>query len=137
MNEKKSTPKGKVAAEKKAKPAPMKLAVEGGNEKGEINLTPVEETEIHNIHNAIVKRSLIYNGAIAKKNHCWFVFTVVRVKGEMFKNKRSGKMEALQRKEKRVGGIQVEKSFVAEHGDQNVINMIIVNILNKQKFFKD
>lgn len=135
MNENKSTPKGRVLADKKAKPKPPKA---DNPMNGKQQLEALKEgVEVHNIHNAKIKRSLIYDGKLARVGFCWFTYSVEKTSGELIKNKHTKKVEALQKRQRRVGGIQVEKAFVEEHGEANVINMIIVNVLNKQKFFKD
>lgn len=100
-----------------------------------VKLEPLDKSEdqIENVHNATLKRTLVYKGQLPRPGHCWFVFDI---NGKHHAEKQGGKLEPGKKYRKLQGGLQVEKNFCDEHGDENVKAMIIVNILNKRKFFK-
>lgn len=100
-----------------------------------VELEPLDKSEdqIENVYGAKITRTFIYNGQMARSGHCWFVFDI---DGKHHAEKQGIKLEPGKRWRKIQGGFQVEKSFCDEHGDENVKAMIIVNILNKRKFFK-
>lgn len=103
----------------------------------ETELTPVEEGKaVNNIHGAIVTTVMTYGGQLPKPGHVWYQYSVNRQHISVGQKQKGRATKYAVNKERKIGAFQIEKAFETEHGVQNVKNMIIVNILNKQKFFK-
>jgi len=99
-----------------------------------VQLDPIEEgKEIENIYGATLKRSLVYAKNVARPGYCWFIFDI---NAKTYLKKKGEKIDDTKKYKKLQGGLQIEKDFVEKHGEENVKNMIIVNVLNKRRFFK-
>lgn len=109
-----------------------------------MQLEAVDSTkEFDNVHGAIITRAFTYGKRTAKPGYCWFVYDIT---GKHYYEKlRDAAIKAGQKIEpishtkrfkKIQGALEIELSFVKQHGEQNVKAMIIVNILNKKQFFK-
>ncbi len=110
----------------------------------EMQLEAVDSTqEFENVHGAIVTRSFTYGKRTARPGYCWFVYDIngkhhYEKKYESFVTAgiKVKPLSYKQRFRKIQGAMEIELSFVKSHGEANVKAMIIVNILNKKKFFK-
>jgi len=110
----------------------------------ETKLEAVDDSKpIENVHGAIVKRSFTYNKRAARPGYCWFVYDIngryAHEKAKAAAEAAGHKIEDIghnQRFRKIQGAFEIEQEFVKTHGEENVKNMIIVNLLNKKKFFK-
>lgn len=81
-----------------------------------------------NKHDATVEVRAIYDGAFAKPGHVWYVWSFKFHQRTVGKG---GKVKVFKRRKQ--GGLMIEKTFEAEHGENNVKRMIIQNIVNKQE----
>lgn len=110
----------------------------------QVELQAVDSSEeIENVHGAIITRAFAYQRRTARPGYCWFVWDINGMthylKQEAEAKKAGVKFQErdYKKKFKKIqGAFEIELSFVKTHGEINVKNMIIVNLLNPKKFFK-